>query len=74
MAAFFIYSNKYFELERTNTKRMGLGNDTLPRKRNGQFTTSPDKYPFSDQTSYTNDRLSGDIWVIAHSGVCGNFA
>jgi len=73
LGSLFIYCNKYFELESTNTKRMDLGNDSLPRKRNGQFTTSPGKYPFSDQTSYTNDGLSGDIYVAAHSVVCGNF-
>ena len=58
-----------FTLDETH---LYVGNEILADK-NGNFTTAPGQFPFSGQTSYTIDGLSGDIFVVAHSVVCGDF-
>jgi len=58
-----------FTLDETH---LFVGDEMLPRKK-GQFTTAPGQFPYSGQSSYTIDGLSGDIYVVAHSVVCGDY-
>ncbi len=53
---------------------IGEDGEMLPRKKNGKYTTAPGQFPYSGQTSYTIDGLSGDIYVVAHSVVCGDYS
>ncbi len=53
-----------------------VGNEPLPRKKNGNYTTAPGQYPYSHsledatEDSYTVTGLSGeDIYVVAHAVV-----
>ena len=57
-----------------------VGNDYLPKLKNGKYTTGPGGYgnthePPDDETTdtYTITGLSGDIYVVAHAVVCGLF-
>jgi len=50
-----------------------VGNEILARNKKGRYTTAPGQFPYSGQSSYTINGLSGDIYVVAHSVVCGNF-
>ncbi len=56
-----------------------VGNDPLPTKKNGDYTTAPGQYPYGrnlvDATtdSYEVTGLSGDIYVVAHAVVWGLF-
>ncbi len=51
---------------------IGENGEMLPRK-TGEYTTAPGQFPYSGQSSYTIDGLSGDIYVVAHSVVCGDY-
>lgn len=51
---------------------VGENGEMLPRKK-GEYTTAPGQFPYSGQSSYTIDGLSGDIYVVAHSVVCGDY-
>ncbi|MCD4729837.1 MAG: hypothetical protein K8R74_04500 [Bacteroidales bacterium] len=51
---------------------IGENGEMLPRKK-GKYTTAPGQFPYSGQSSYTIDGLSGDIYVVAHSVVCGDY-
>lgn len=59
-----------YTLEETH---LYVGNEILPRDKKGNYTTAPGQFPYSGETSYTIDGLSGDIYVVAHSVVCGDF-
>ena len=50
-----------------------VGNEILARDKKGNYTTAPGQFPFSGEASYTIDGLSGDIYVVAHSVVCGDY-
>lgn len=57
-----------------------VGDELLPKKKNGQYTVAPGQFPFKDDDlngatthTYIADGLSGDIYVIGHSVVCGEF-
>lgn len=63
-----------------NETHMYIGNELLPQKNNGQWTVAPGQYPFKDDDlngatshAYVADGLSGDIYVIGHAVVCGEF-
>jgi len=58
-----------FTLDETH---LYVGDEMLARKK-GKFTTAPGQFPYSGQQSYTIDGLSGDIYVVAHSVVCGDY-
>jgi hypothetical protein len=59
-----------FTLDETH---LYVGNDMLAKDKKGNYTTAPGQFPFSGETSFTIDGLSGDIYVVAHSVVCGEF-
>ncbi|MCD4663991.1 MAG: hypothetical protein K8R68_01895 [Bacteroidales bacterium] len=59
-----------FTLDETH---LYVGSEILARNKKGQFTTAPGQFPYSGETSYTIDGLTGDIYVVAHSVVCGEF-
>ena len=59
-----------FTLEETH---LFVGDEMLPRKHNNKFTTAPGQFPYSGESSFTIDGLSGDIYVVAHSVVCGDY-
>ena len=59
-----------FTLDETH---LYVGNEILARDKNGNYTTAPGQYPYSGEASYTIDGLSGDIYVVAHSVVCGDY-
>lgn len=57
-----------------------VGNDMFPTNKKGSYTVAPGQYPFGDDElvntttwSYTVTGLTGDIYVIAHAVVCGDF-
>jgi hypothetical protein len=57
-----------------------VGNDPLPMKKNGTYTVAPGQYPYKHDDlngattdTYTIDGLSGDIYVIGHGVVCGDY-
>lgn len=63
-----------------NETHMYIGNEILPQKNNGQWTVAPGQYPYKDDDlnganthTYVADGLSGDIYVIGHAVVCGDF-
>ena len=58
-----------FTLEETH---LYVGNDILPKK-NNKWTTAPGQFPLSGGDTFTIDGLSGDIYVVAHSVVCGDY-
>lgn len=58
-----------FTLDETH---LYVGNDILAKK-NGKYTTAPGQYPYSGESSFTIDGLSGEIYVVAHSVVCGDY-
>jgi hypothetical protein len=55
-----------------------VGNDLLASN-NGEFTVAPGQYPIVDgdvnstSNTYVVEGLSGDIYVVAHSVVCGDY-
>ena len=59
-----------YTLEETH---LYVGWEILPRDKKDRFTTAPGQFPYSGETSYTIDGLSGGIYVVAHSVVCGDF-
>ena len=57
-----------------------VGNEMLPRDKKGRFTNAPGKFTIVDDglnnsgsETYTISGLSGDIYVVAHAVVCGNY-
>lgn len=55
-----------------------VGNEILARDVNGNFTVAPGQYPTihddlkgATSDSYIIEKLSGDIYVVAHATVCG---
>lgn len=57
-----------------------VGTDLYPMAKNGSYTVAPGQYPYKNEKldyekddSYTVDGLSGDVYLIAHGVVCGNF-
>lgn len=61
-----VYSN--ITLDETH---LYVGNDILAKKKN-KYTTAPGQFPYSGGDTFTIDGLSGEIYVVAHSGVCGD--
>jgi hypothetical protein len=57
-----------------------VGDEILPRDVNGDFTVAPGQYPYTDDDVATNsytftiDGLSGDIYVVAHAVVVGDYS
>ena len=57
-----------------------VGNDILPKKKNGSYTEAPGQYPHVAENlngvtsySYTFDNITGDVYLIAHAVVCGYY-
>jgi len=59
-----------FTLDETH---LYVGNDILAKDKKGNWTTAPGQFPYSGETSFTIDGLSGEIYVVAHSVVCGDY-
>lgn len=66
-----------FNLEET---QVYVGNEPLARDVNGDYTVAPGQYPAKHEDldgatsdSYTVTGLSGDVYVVAHASVIGNF-
>ncbi|RLD65281.1 MAG: hypothetical protein DRI95_09070 [Bacteroidetes bacterium] len=59
-----------FTLEETH---LFVGDEYLPRNKKNKFTTAPGQFPYSGESSFTIDGLSGEIYVVAHSVVCGDY-
>jgi hypothetical protein len=57
-----------------------VGNEILARDVNGDYTVAPGQYPYIDDDIATNeytftvDGLSGDIYVVAHAVVVGDYS
>jgi hypothetical protein len=65
-----------------NETHLYVGSEILARDVNNQFTVAPGQYPYIHDDndfegvisdSYTVMGLSGDIYVVAHAVVCGDF-
>ena len=61
-----------------NETHLYVGDEMLPKKKNGQYTVAPGQFPFKDDNlngatthTYVADELSGDIYVIGHAVACG---
>lgn len=57
-----------------------VGNDMLPKKKNGDYTVAPGQYPHGAENlngatsySYTFNNITGDVYLIAHAVVCGYY-
>ncbi len=64
-----------FTLDETH---LYIGNEPLPKKKNGQYTVAPGQYPYKhddlngvSSDTYVVDGLLGDIYVIGHAVACG---
>lgn len=71
----YIWMNSPYTLDKT---RVYIGSKILPRIKQGEFTVAPGQYGREHTLNgATNDNYlnlegySGDIYVIAHAGVCG---
>jgi hypothetical protein len=57
-----------------------VGNEMLARDVNGEYTVAPGQYPYIDDDIATNtytftvDGLSGEIYVVAHAVVVGDYS
>jgi hypothetical protein len=51
-----------------------VGNDPLPKNKKGKNTVAPGLYPYGDPGTLTYTiPIQGDIYIVAHGVVCGNF-